>query len=130
MKSRTSPKIWFKEEIFNKYSKPKQERRAIGRINFVSYLCGDKTIPHLEFYLEEEFRGKGIMSIELPKYLKKRKKYRAEKVLAVVEENNIASIKLLEANEFIQISKIRDKIIYFTDLTLTKNELIKNSELV
>lgn len=130
MKIRTNPKIFFKEEIKNIYSKPKRAWEVIGRINFVSYTYGEKQVDHLEFFLEEEHRGKGIMSIELPKYLKHRKKWGTTRLLAVVKKDNIASIKLLEKNDFVRFQEFEEEFIYLTYLIFTKSDVKKTIDLV
>lgn len=50
-------------------------REEAGFINLVSYTTKVFPLPHLEFYLKPEFRKRGIMSKELPKYLKYLNKY-------------------------------------------------------
>ena len=128
MKDRTKPKIWLKREIFN----PANKREKIGYINLVSYLTKEDT-SHIEFEIEDafaEYRGKRIMSVELPKYLKLCKKWGHAKLIACVKKDNAASIKLLEKNDFIKIVAIDDNYCYLTDLALTKSKIRKMQELI
>lgn len=130
MKIRSNPKVFSKMEIRNDYCKPKRSWEVIGRINLVSYTCGEKQIEHLEFFLEEEHRRKGIMSVELPKYLKHRKKWGTTRLLAVVKKDNIASIKLLEKNDFVRFQEFEEEFVYLTDLNFTKSDVKKTIDLV
>lgn len=51
------------------------------------------------------------MSKELPKYLK-HILTKEKAIVAMCKQDNIASIKLLEKNEFIKIGSIEDKITF------------------
>jgi len=86
-----NPRIFCKTEI-------KDGKQTIGRINLVRYQL--QGIPHIEFELDENFRGKGIMSLELPKFLKKFKKRGGQRLIAVVKNENQPSIKLLQKKQF------------------------------
>ncbi len=113
MKARNQPKVWSKHEITTTKLWEK-----IGYIQLVSYLRADTT-PHLEYSIDEGHRNQGIMSRELPKYLKKCKKYDNNQLIAVVKKDNLPSIKLLEKNGFFRVGEIDDKFSYVIDLRLT-----------
>jgi RimJ/RimL family protein N-acetyltransferase len=111
MKTRWQPRVFCKHII-------KDKDQEIGEIFLVDYICG-KSTPHIEFFLNDGYKNKGIMSREIPKFFKKMKKYEFYQALAVVKQDNIASIKILEKNGFIRVSTIDDKIAYVIDLRLT-----------
>ncbi|MEY3429240.1 MAG: Acetyltransferase domain [Pseudomonadota bacterium] len=69
-------------------------------------------LPHLEYSLIEEYWNQGIMSIELPKYLKKCKRLGIPRLIALVKKDNEASIKLLEKSCFIKIATFDDAFGY------------------
>jgi RimJ/RimL family protein N-acetyltransferase len=111
MKTRWQPRVFSKYII-------KDKDQEIGKIFLVDYICG-KSTPHIEFFLNEGYKNKGIMSREFPKFLKKMKKWEFNQALAIVKQDNIASIKILEKNGFIKIKPIEDKICYLIDLRIT-----------
>lgn len=115
MKTRTQPKVWAYHAINHKH-------KPIGYIQLVSYLTGGAK-PHIEFFIDKEYRNKGIMTKELVKYLRWQKKYNNQ-LIAVVKQDNTPSIKLLEKNGFIHIANIDDKRSYIVDLNLTP-EIVK-----
>ncbi len=119
MKDRTQARVWSKHIIYDK-----KARKDIGFICMVSYLRG-KTTPHLEYSLEEEYHGQGIMSRELPLYLKRCKKYGNYQLIAVANKDNHASIRLLEKNGFIKVKPIDDNIAYVIDLRITADIIEK-----
>jgi RimJ/RimL family protein N-acetyltransferase len=110
-----------KHDIMLKYEK-------IGYIQLVDYMLGKMCIPQIEYHLEEDYRNKGIMSKELPKYLKecKRdyKKYGSRfgnptnRMIATVEKENVPSIKLLERNGFLKIKDFDNHYSYIAQLDL------------
>jgi RimJ/RimL family protein N-acetyltransferase len=122
MKCRVNPRIYCKTII-------RRNHKDIGRINLVKYLCGG--LPHLEFSIDDDYRGKGIMSEELPKYLKNRALYQP-RMLAVVKKDNVASCKVLEKNGFIKFGNFDEEFLYIAALDLTKEvkafqkEVLKN----
>lgn len=111
MKARSRIRIFCKEIIKDK------NRKEIGVINLVNYLTGE-SIPHLEFRISEQFRNQGIMTKELPKYLKLCKKYGFNRMIANVKQDNLYSIKLLEKNNFFKVTSFKDLFIYAIDLNL------------
>ena len=115
--------------IFLKH-KIKRIGTQVGRINLVKY--SGQTIPHIEFEIDEALRCKGIMSKELPKYLKKCKDFGALRLLAMVKHDNIASAKLLEKNNFIKLATLETTYAYvlaldlWDGLTKFHKEVLKN----
>lgn len=117
MKDRHQPKVFLEHKIFG----DKYKRNKIGYIRLVQYLTGE-AIPHIEYDLEEEYRGKGIMSLEMPKYFKLCRKYDFTRLIANVKSDNKASIRILEKNGFIKFATLADNnLIYIIDLKLTDN---------
>lgn len=72
------------------------EGKEVGYIQILSY-----SGPHsqIEYYLDDEYHNKGIMTKELGKYLEMIKSH-FKMVLAVVKEDNLASIRVLLKNGF------------------------------
>lgn len=114
MTERTKPKVFCRKELF-------REKEKIGYLQLVSYLRGSDDIAHLEFSLEEEYHNKGIMSRELPIYLKYLKKWDHKRLLAYVKNTNSPSIKLLEKNNFILVTPYKDLLVYALDFNLLEN---------
>lgn len=94
----------------NKITNMKQirnsEKKIIGRINMITY-SNSSEIPHVEYDLDDEYHNQGIMTKELIKYLEEYTKKGFNKLLAVVEEENNASKRVLEKAGFIKFEKIR-----------------------
>jgi RimJ/RimL family protein N-acetyltransferase len=110
MKARNIPKIWCVHKIFIK-------REEVGYIQLVSYLTGGAK-PHIEYHVKAKYQHQGIMSKELPKYLKYYQKYNPQ-LIAVCKNDNIASMRILEKNGFIKIKNIDDNICYIRDSRFT-----------
>ena len=73
--------------------------KEVDYIQILSYCCD---YPQIEYNLDEKYHNKGIMSRELGQYLDTIKNdYKA--LTAVVKEDNLASIRILIKNGFIQI---------------------------
>ena len=71
----------------------------MGYIQILSY---NSIYPQIEYNLDDEYHNKGIMTRELGQYLDTIKNdYKA--LTAVVKEDNLASIRVLIKNGFIQI---------------------------
>jgi RimJ/RimL family protein N-acetyltransferase len=81
------------------YHKIKDGDKVIGHIQLVGY-----DVPQIEYELDEAYWNKGIMTRELKKYLKTLK---LRGVSAIIEENNLASAKVLVKCGFVELSKIR-----------------------
>jgi len=115
-----NPRVFCKTEI-------KNGKEIIGYIQLVRYQRNG--LPHIEYSLIENYWNQKIMSVELPKFLKKCKKLEIPRLIAMVEHNNKASIKLLEKNSFIKIATLDDKLVYVLaqDLILEIAKLNKNA---
>jgi RimJ/RimL family protein N-acetyltransferase len=75
------------------------EGKEVGYIQILSY---NSIYPQIEYNLDDEYHNKGIMTRELKQYLDTIKNdYKA--LTAVVKEDNLASIRVLIKNGFIQI---------------------------
>lgn len=73
--------------------------KEVGYIQILSY---NSDYPQIEYNLDDGYHNKGIMTRELGQYLDTIKNdYRA--ITAVVKEDNLASIRVLIKNGFIQI---------------------------
>ena len=115
MKVRKTPKAWGKQDIYIK-------REKVGYIQLVSYMTGNAK-PHIEYYIKPEYRNQGIMSRELPKYLKFHKEYNPQ-LIAVVKPDNVASVRLLQKNGFVKITTMNDSDCYIRDAKHTP-EMVK-----
>lgn len=93
-----------------------------GQLMLVSY--GD-TKPFIEYSLKEEYRNQGIMSKELPNFLKLCKENGYNQLLANVKKNNEISIKLLERNGFVKVMDFEDSFAYITDLNHSREVVNK-----
>jgi len=115
-----NPRVFCKTEI-------KNGKEIIGYIQLVRYQRNG--LPHIEYSLIENYWNQKIMSAELPKFLKKCKKLEIPRLIAMVEKNNKASIRLLEKNSFIKIATLDDKLVYVLaqDLILEIATLNKNA---
>jgi len=116
-KVRVRPKVFCKYLIYDKHKK-------IGYIELVSYM-GRDDIPELEYSLDEEYRNKGIMTKELPLYIKRYCKKYHRKIIAIVDDNNFFSIKILEKNGFAKYYSFDNKHIYLLDLDIKINDIVK-----
>ena len=66
----------------------------------------------IEYFLDENQRKKGIMTVYLPMYLQQLEREGIKNITAHVKETNCASKKLLEKNGFIKFSQIRNIEIF------------------
>ena len=77
----------------------KIEGKEVGYIQILSY---NNSHPQIEYDLNERHWNKGIMTREIRQYLEAIKNdYKV--ITAVVKEDNLASIRVLVKNGFIQI---------------------------
>jgi RimJ/RimL family protein N-acetyltransferase len=75
------------------------EGKEVGYIQILSY---NSDYAQIEYNLDDDYHNKGIMTKELGQYLDTIKNdYKA--IRAVVKEDNLASIRILVKNGFIQI---------------------------
>jgi len=89
--------------------------QQIGQI----FLCNYEGLqfPNIEYKIFDKSNwGKRIMSEELPKYLASCRLKGITKLIAQVEDSNLASIKILQKNGFIQTAKFDEVICYILDL--------------
>lgn len=86
----------------------------VGYIQLVEH-----SIAQIEYYLDEEYCNKGIMTRELKKYLNDIKDS-FPKIIALVEKENIASQKVLEKCEFILMTTSGNYFVYVNDLQADK----------
>jgi len=110
-----NPKPFYTHEI-------KEGREVIGYLQLVEYFRKG-SIPHLEYKLNEECWNKGVMSKELPKYLKMIARDGYNKMLALVTPDNVASKRLLDKNGFVFVADIGGKQSYIIDLNHTKQDI-------
>lgn len=94
----------------------KLDGKEVGHIQLVG-----RDIAQIEYYLDEEHRNKGIMTRELRKYLDEIKDD-FPKIIAIVEEKNIASQKVLEKCEFILMTTSGNYFVYVNDLQADKRQ--------
>lgn len=80
-----------------------KDNKEAGYIQLVFYY-DNITLPHIEYELKPEYRGLGIMSEQLPKYIEFCKNLEYKALVALVKEDNIASRKLLLKNKFAEIT--------------------------
>ena len=92
----------------------KLDGKEVGYIQLVEH-----SIAQIEYYLDEEHCNKGIMTKELRKYLDEIKDD-FPKIIAIVEEKNIASQKVLEKCEFILMTTSGNYFVYVNDLQADK----------
>ena len=86
------------------------DAKEVGYIQLVQ-----RNIPQIEYQLDEEYWGKGIMTRELKAYLAQIKN-KFPKLLAVVEETNLASKRVLEKCGFILMTQSEKYFIFINDL--------------
>jgi RimJ/RimL family protein N-acetyltransferase len=97
-----------------------QNNKTIGTIALVRY--EGLTLPNIEYKIfDESNHNKRIMSEELPKYLASCRLKGITRLIAQVEDDNLASIKILEKNGFIQTAKFDEVICYIVDLNWLKS---------
>lgn len=112
-----TPRIW------NKIAVTRGEEVA-GYIQLVDYIRG--AIPHVELELYPKYRGKGIMSEALPKYLQQCYENKvASRFIAVCLAKNIAAHKLIEKCGFVKTPSPKGKVIYLRDLEHSVKDLQK-----
>ena len=82
-----------------------RDGKEIGYLQLIK--DSGSSIPELEYLVDEYYQNQGIMSIELPKYLHEMSCKGINKLLALVKNNNTASIKLLKKYGG-KLSSVRD----------------------
>lgn len=92
----------------------KRKGKEVGYIQIV-----ERDIPQIEYYLDEEWHNKGVMTLELSQYLATIKdKY--PKLLAIVESGNKASKRVLEKCGFLFMVEMKDYLVFVNDLQASK----------
>ena len=87
-----------------------RDKKEVGKIQILNYYSSG--LPQLEYDLDKEYWNKGIMTQELQEYIEKIKDY-YKCLIAIVKENNSASIRVLEKigfNDFPAFKKTGYKI--------------------
>lgn len=92
------------------YRKITKEGKQIGKIQLVYHSKSE--IPHLEYEIDDKYHSKGIMSKELKKYLSRLREKEIERFIAVVEKDNLASVKILKKNRFLLLYESEDYYYY------------------
>lgn len=104
----------------------KKDSKVIGYIHLMLYDNKPQSIPHLEYEIKDiEYHNKKIMSKLLPSFLKKCKKKGNTQIIALTYGDNIASIKLLEKNNFVRFRESGKLYTYITDLNHKKAKIEK-----
>ena len=87
-----------------------RDGREVGKIQILNYY--QSGVPELEYDLDKEYWGRGIMTQELTDYIEKIKdKYKF--LIAIVKKDNLASMRVLEKvgfNDFFLFKKTGYKI--------------------
>mgnify|MGYP000920215902 CR=1 FL=1 len=101
------------------YHSIKIDGREIGKIQIVDY-----QVPHIEYDLDPAWHNRGIMTRELTTYLAKiRNTY--PNLMAVVEKDNKASIRVLEKVGFVKFKPTKHYLIYLWTSDNKKREALK-----
>ena len=79
------------------YHKIIRDGKEVGKIQILNYY--DSGVPQLEYDLDKEYWGNGIMTQELRDYIE-RIKDNYKFLIAIVKKDNLASIRVLEKIEF------------------------------
>ena len=74
-----------------------KDGKEVGKIQILNYY--DSGVPQLEYDLDKEYWGNGIMTQELRDYIE-RIKDNYKFLIAIVKKDNLASIRVLEKIEF------------------------------
>lgn len=91
---------------------------SIGYLHLVK--MSDASFYELEYYIDKEYRNKGLMSIQLPIYLDKIKKEGYNIIIANVKKDNVASKKLLKKNGFFKLSEIGKDVENYIKINVYK----------
>jgi len=93
------------------YCVDNENKEEIGYLQLIQ--TDNLPVYELEYWLDEEYHNKGIMSARLPIYLQELKEKSIIKLMALVEEGNEASIKLLKKNNFIELCEPKEGLKCF-----------------
>ena len=87
-----------------------RDKKEVGKIQILNYY--NSGLPQLEYDLDKEYWNKGIMTRELQEYIETIKDH-YKCLIAIVKENNSASIRVLEKigfNDFFLFKKTGYKV--------------------
>lgn len=82
-----------------------------------------QVFPSLEYAIDEPYRGKGIMSSLLPTFLLACANQGFNKLIAFVEEDNYASKRLIEKNDFVFCTNKGNVLSYVRDARVPVEQL-------
>jgi RimJ/RimL family protein N-acetyltransferase len=103
--------------------------KEVGYIQLAHYHYTEKATPHIEYKLDNEYWGKGIMTRELTEYLASIKG-KFPKLMAMVDQKNLASKRVLDKCGFIFMSKMGDYDVFVNDLQANSEKRKIMKELV
>jgi RimJ/RimL family protein N-acetyltransferase len=98
-------------------------------VGYIQLVHRHPAIPHVEYQLDDEYWGKGIMTRELTEYLVSIKDA-CPKLMAVVERKNLASKRVLDKCGFIFMSKMGGYDVFINDLQANSEKRKIMKELV
>lgn len=101
------------------YHSIKRDGQEIGKIQIIDY-----QVPHVEYDLDPAWHNKGIMTKELEEYLK-RISNTYEDLMAIVEKDNKASIRVLEKNNFLKFNSTKHHVTYVWTKGKFKRQILK-----
>lgn len=101
------------------YHSIKIDNREIGKIQIVNH-----RVPHIEYDLDPAWHNKGIMTREITAYLAEIKHFYPN-LMAVVEKDNKASIRVLEKVGFVKFKPMKRYLIYVWTSDNKKRETLK-----
>lgn len=101
------------------YHSIRADGREIGKIQIVNH-----QVPHIEYDLDPAWHNKGIMTRELTTYLAEIKHFYPN-LMAVVEKDNKASIRVLEKVGFVKFKPMKRYLIYVWTSDNKKRETLK-----
>ena len=102
----------------------KEDNAIIGEICLWQYEGCEH--PHIEFEIEKDYQNQGFMTKHLPIFLQQ---LTDKVIVAVVNPSNLASIKLLTNNSFIELGNIGayNNFIYINKKAGTSKEECRNT---
>jgi len=103
--------------------------KEVGYIQLVHSRFVEQSTPQIEYRLDEEYWGKGIITRELTEYLASIKE-KCPKVMAIVEKNNLASKRVLDKCGFVFMSKMGNYDVFVNDLQANSEKRKIMKELV
>ena len=98
-------------------------------VGYIQLVHRHPAIPHVEYQLDDEHWGKGIMTGALTEYLASIKD-KFPKLIAMVERSNLASKRVLDKCGFVFISKMSNYDVFVNDLQANSEKRKIMKELV